>query len=140
MPLPLLLYSNSGKVQAPPDEYKRLRRIKSCTFIQKPNHQISLKMAEDLKKVADLITANTIFCTKEVLTSDECAKYMGISKSYLYKLTMRGEIPHFKPLGKMCYFNRVEIEQWLQNNRVATSDEISQKASAYCMSQKGGVL
>jgi hypothetical protein len=53
---------------------------------------------------------------------------------------MRGEIPHFKPLGKMCYFNRVEIEQWLQNNRVATSDEISQKASAYCMSQKGGVL
>jgi hypothetical protein len=28
----------------------------------------------------------------------------------------------------------------IQNNRVATSDEISQKASAYCMSQKGGVL
>ena len=74
----------------------------------------------------DLITENTIFCTKEVLTSDECAKYMGISKSYLYKLTMRGEIPHFKPLGKMCYFNRVEIEQWLQNNRVATSDEITE--------------
>ena len=90
------------------------------------NHQISLKMTEDLKKVADLITENTIFCTKEVLTSDECAKYMGISKSYLYKLTMRGEIPHFKPLGKMCYFNRVEIEQWLQNNRVATSDEITE--------------
>ena len=39
---------------------------------------------------------------------------------------MRGEIPHFKPLGKMCYFNRVEIEQWLQNNRVATSDEITE--------------
>ena len=83
-------------------------------------------MTEDLKKVADLITENTIFCTKEVLTSDECAKYMGISKSYLYKLTMRGEIPHFKPLGKMCYFNRVEIEQCLQNNRVATSDEITE--------------
>lgn len=46
-------------------------------------------MAEDLKQVADMVTANTIFCTKEVLTSDEAAKYMGISKSYLYKLTMK---------------------------------------------------
>lgn len=99
-------------------------------------------MAEELQKVADLITAKTIFCTKEVLTSDECAKYMGISKSYLYKLTMRGEIPHFKPLGKMCYFNRLEIEQWLQNNRVVTSDEINQKATTYVVTgrmQKGGL-
>ena len=90
-------------------------------------------MAEELKKVADLITANTIFCTKEVLTSDEAAKYMGVSKSYLYKLTMRQQIPHFKPMGKMCYFNRQELEQWLQNNRVSTATEIAQKAQAYCM-------
>ena len=94
-------------------------------------------MAEELKQVADLITANTIFCTKEVLTSDEAAKYMGVSKSYLYKLTMRQQIPHYKPMGKMCYFNRLELEQWLQSNRVSTSTEISQQAQAYCM-EKGG--
>jgi excisionase family DNA binding protein len=91
---------------------------------------------EQLQEVADLITANTLFCTKEVLTSDEAAKYMGISKSYLYKLTMRGEIPHYKPMGKMCYFNRAELEQWLQQNRVATSTEIADRANLYCM--KGG--
>lgn len=90
-------------------------------------------MSEELKQVADLVTANTIFCTKEVLTSDEAAKYMGISKSYLYKLTMRQQIPHYKPMGKMCYFNRLELEQWLQNNRIATDSEIGQKAQAYCM-------
>lgn len=95
-------------------------------------------MAEELKQVADLITANTIFCTKEVLTSDEAAKYMGVSKSYLYKLTMRQQIPHYKPMGKMCYFNRAELEQWLQSNRVSTSTEISQQAQTYCM-KKGGV-
>ena len=94
-------------------------------------------MSEDLKKMADLITANTIFCTKEVLTSDEAARYMGVSKSYLYKLTMRQQIPHFKPMGKMCYFNRQELEQWLQSNRVATATEIEQQAQAYCM-KKGG--
>lgn len=62
---------------------------------------------------------------------------MGISKSYLYKLTMRQQIPHYKPMGKMCYFNRAELEAWLQNNRVATSTEISDRAHAYCM--KGGL-
>lgn len=94
---------------------------------------------EEQKQVADLVTANTIFCTKEVLTSNEAAQYMGISKSYLYKLTMMGKVPHFKPMGKMCYFNRMELEQWLQSNRVSTSNEISQKAQAYCM-QKGAAL
>lgn len=96
-------------------------------------------MNEDLRKVADLVTANTIFCTKVVLNSEEAAKYMGISKSYLYKLTMRQEIPHYKPMGKMCYFNREELEQWLQSNRVATTGEINRQAQAYCM-KKGGNL
>lgn len=94
-------------------------------------------MAEELKQVADLITANTIFCKKEVLTSDEAARYLGISKSYLYKLTMKQQIPHYKPMGKMCYFNRVELESWLQSNRVATADEINLQAQTFCM-KKGG--
>lgn len=83
----------------------------------------------DINKIADLVKAKTLFCTKEVLTSDEVARYMGISKSYLYKLTMRREIPHYKPMGKVCYFNRVEVEKWLQTNRVATDEEITQKAN-----------
>lgn len=103
---------------------------------QTPN---SRKMAEELERVADLITAKTIFCTKEVLTSDEAARYMGVSKSYLYKLTMRQQIPHYKPMGKMCYFNRAELEQWLQQNRCATATEISDRAAAY-VARKGVAL
>jgi conserved domain protein len=95
-------------------------------------------MNEEQRQIADFITANTLFCTKEVLTSDEAARYMGISKSYLYKLTMRQQIPHYKPMGKMCYFNRIELEQWLQSNRVSTDTEINQQAQAYCM-EKGGL-
>ena len=93
-------------------------------------------MTEQLKQIADIVTANTIFTTKEVLTSDEAAKYLGISKSYLYKLTMSHRIPHYKPLGKMCYFNRMELEQWLQSNKVATTSEIEQQAQAYCLKHK----
>ena len=45
-------------------------------------------MADELKQVADLITANIIATQKEVLTSDEAAKYLGVSKSCLYKWTI----------------------------------------------------
>ena len=91
---------------------------------------------EELNQITNLVTDNTLFCTKEVLTSEEAARYMGISKSYLYKLTMRQQIPHYKPMGKMCYFNRAELETWLQNNRVATGEDINERANNYCM--KGG--
>lgn len=102
------------------------------------NALIIKKMSkEEITQITNLVTDNTLFCTKEVLTSYEAARYMGISKSYLYKLTMTQQIPHYKPMGKMCYFNRAELESWLQSNRVATADEINQQAQTYCM-KKGG--
>lgn len=96
---------------------------------------------EEIKGLADLITANIINCTKEVLTSDEAARYMGISKSYLYKLTMRKEIPHFKPMGKVCYFNRLELQQWLQRNRYETQEELDERTEEYLANanSKGGL-
>lgn len=75
---------------------------------------------------------------KEVLTAAEAAKYMGITLSYLYKLTMRRQIPHYKPMGKMCYFKRAELIEWLTANRVATAEEIGQQAATYCI-KKGGL-
>ena len=92
---------------------------------------------EDFKKITDAISAKVAVNTKEVLTTDEAASYMGVSKSYLYKLTMEKKIPHYKPMGKMVYFNRQELEYWLLSNRVATDDELSQDAQAYCIT-KGG--
>lgn len=89
----------------------------------------------NVKKVnsnIDLIKQNS----KEVLTLKEVADYTGLSRSYLYKLTMRQEIPHYKPNGKQIYFNRLEVEKWLQSNRVATQEELAQQAQTYCM--KGG--
>lgn len=95
-------------------------------------------MPDALQQVADLITANTIFCTKEVLTSEEAAKYLGVSKSCLYKWTMTRQIPHYKsPTGKMCFFNRLEIEAWVQSQRVATDEELEAQAEAITK-RKGG--
>ena len=84
-----------------------------------------------LQRLSDLISEKTIIYSKSVLTADEAAKYMGVSRSYLYKLTMQQKIPFSKPLGKMCYFNRVELEKWLLSNRVAPADEMQDRAQAY---------
>ena len=94
-------------------------------------------MTQELQELADLITRNVTNSSKEVLTSEEAAQYMGISKSTLYKLTMTRAIPHYKPTGNRCYFNRVELENWLQSYRVAPATEIADRAAAYCM-KKGG--
>ena len=95
--------------------------------------------SDNVNRLADLITAKMINCKKEVLTAQEAASYMGISKSYLYKLTMNRQIPHYKPMGKMVYFNRLELEQWLQSNRYSTDDEIASRAATYT-NKKGGAI
>jgi excisionase family DNA binding protein len=75
---------------------------------------------------------------KDVLTFNEASEFTGLSKSYLYKLTSGQKVPHYKPFGKMVYFNRLELESWLQQNKVLTTDEINSKAQSYCMSNKKG--
>ena len=90
------------------------------------NEEVSKQIAEQLA-----------FCTKEVLTCEEAARYMGISRSHIYKLTMSKQIPHYKaPTGKMCYFNRKELEAWLQSCRISTSEELQQRANNYCSRNK----
>ena len=121
----------------PAKSYSNGKLFGRLAYTRQSQNQKQRTMEKDLQKVADLITAKVSLNTKEVLTSDEAASYMGVSKAYLYKLTMGKKIPHYKPMGKMVYFNRQELEQWLQANRVATDEEISQQAQAYCI-KKGG--
>ena len=66
---------------------------------------------------------------KEVLTLNEVGLYTGLSKSHIYKLCSTGGIPFYKPFGKVNYFDKLEIIQWLKQNRVATTREIESRAS-----------
>jgi excisionase family DNA binding protein len=75
---------------------------------------------------------------KAVLNFEEVAAYTGLSKSYLYKLTCSGGIPCYKPQGKHIYFNKQEIDQWLMQNRKATTKEIDNQAATFVTLRKGG--
>ena len=73
---------------------------------------------------------------KEVLTTDEAAAYLGITKSALYKMTMSRTIPFYKS-AKLCYFDRQEIIDWMKAHRVATKEELDAKAMDI-VNKKGG--
>lgn len=79
-------------------------------------------------------TSEPPYYSKRVLTFDEAAAYTGISKSGLYKLTSRGDVPHYKPRGKMLYFEREELENWLLQGKVSSSAEIDQRANEHLLS------
>ncbi len=73
---------------------------------------------------------------KEVLNFNEAIRYLDISASHMYKLTSQKLIPHFCPQGKKLYFNRIELDEWLQRNRQVTEDEIESMAANYIMKNK----
>ena len=77
-----------------------------------------------------------VYATKNVLSFDEASKYLNLSKSYLYKLTSAQQIPHYKPQGKMIYFEKDALEAWLRQNPVKTQVQISQEASHYIMTHQ----
>lgn len=77
-----------------------------------------------------------LFLTKNVLSFDEASKFLHSSKSYLYKLTSGNLIPHYKPQGKMLYFEKADLEMWLRQNPVKTQAQIEQEAQRYVMNSK----
>lgn len=82
----------------------------------------------------DAIERNTLLASKNVLTIDDVALLTGMSKSHIYKLTCSKQIPFYRPNGKLVYFDRQELENWLKQNRVITIAEAEQKAVAYTIS------
>ena len=47
----------------------------------------------------------------------------------LYKLTSGKEIPHYKPRGKMIYFAKEDLDEWLLQNYEPTVDEAARMAN-----------
>lgn len=90
----------------------------------------------ELREQLDRIEKYSLLAAKNVLCLDDVAILTGLSKSHLYKLTCNHQIPHYKPNGKQIYFDRKEIEDLMKQNRIATQQEIEQKAINYCVKRR----
>lgn len=52
----------------------------------------------------------------DIMTLDDLAEYLDLSKSSLYKQLAQGKIPGQK-IGRHWRFSRMAIEKWLQERR-----------------------
>lgn len=87
-----------------------------------------------LKNIEHLITVQ-LFMNKPIFNIDEVSTYTGLSKLYLYKLTSKNGIPHYKPNGKNVFFKKEEIDNWLLRNRQSTNEEIEAEAINYSVNK-----
>lgn len=93
-------------------------------------------MKEDYISIFDEFSRRMSINTKEVLTAEEAAMYLGLSMSHLYRLTSLNQIPYSKPNGKLMYFRRTDIETWAMSNPIASEQQLDDIAMAYTGSAK----
>ena len=91
------------------------------------------KQDERLRNIESLLSVQ-----KNVLNIDEVCTLTGLSKSHVYKLTCYQKIPFYKK-SKHLFFDRIEIENWLKENRFKPSDELKKEAATYVTLNKKGV-
>lgn len=101
---------------------------------------IGVQTLELKELIGDSIGAST----KQTLTAGEAAQYLGLSKSTLYKMVMRGDIAYYKvsggrkaiagkekaKTGGKLFFAREDLDAWMRSNRVASNREIEEAAQS----------
>ena len=60
------------------------------------------------------------------LSFKEACAYLGFAPSYLYKLTYRKVIPHYKPTGKMLFFSKCELDEWIFSKSKVESGKLKE--------------
>lgn len=91
----------------------------------------ALQLEQRLDRIEKLLVA-----AKKVLNFEEACDYTGISRSYMYKLTSGGIIPHSKPNGKVIFFDKDKLESWLLQNHRKSADELEQEALQYSLKKR----
>lgn len=85
---------------------------------------------EQLNDKIDNLSRLTLISSKTVLDLEEAMLFTGLSKGHIYKLTSNKQIPFFKKNRKL-YFKKSELEEWMLELRIPTSDEVQEKATTY---------
>lgn len=73
----------------------------------------------------------------ELLTVQDCAKFLTLSVPSIYGLIAKGELPVMKR-SKRCYFSKVELINYLKQGKRKTFAETASEADQYLTQKKGG--
>jgi len=62
------------------------------------------------------IVSGLITKQKELLSTEETAEFLGISKNTLYEWIVQKRIPHIK-VGRLVKFKRDDLDEWLKKRK-----------------------
>jgi len=98
-----------------------------------------LSVLQDLKSSQTELMQLTLLSCKKALTTQDAALLLGLSRSHVYKLVHRKEIPYYKSAGgKITYFDRSELDKWMLSCRVRTNDELDGEVATSIVTGKKG--
>ena len=81
---------------------------------------------------------NLGWLAKEVLSFKEALVFLDISSSSLYKLTHKKTINYYKPNGKLIYFKKADLIEWMLSNKQQSFSEQEKGMSNYLNSDENG--
>jgi len=96
-----------------------------------------MKTKLKIKKIIALLENQNIQY-KAILSFQEALAYLDVSKSFLYKLTSSNSITFFKPSGKLIYFKKSDLDQWVLQNKFQQSSSLEQELNNYLNSKSNG--
>lgn len=79
--------------------------------------------------------------TEQLLTVDELAAFLHLSKATIYSNYSKGLIPGGCKQSKRLYFDKKIITDWIKSGRKLSNAEIESEAQSYLLkNKKGGAL
>lgn len=96
------------------------------------NSKISLEQERKIVELQERVKRleNLCYAAKEVLNLEEAATFLGIAKSTLYKMTHLNHLPFFKPAGKLIFFEKKALLDWVRGAKSMSEEEIRNEAAA----------
>lgn len=96
------------------------------------------KLTEHMKMIEKYI-----YVGKEIFTVEEAAAYLGVSTSFIYRLTSGKQINVLRPSGKLLFIDREELLNWVRKFEQLSDEELenltSRKINERNYSHKGKV-
>lgn len=92
------------------------------------------KKAADRTLTPEITPLNGDTAKKELISAEEAARFLGLKKSYLYKLTSTKQIPFYKYGGRVVVFDLIELQEWRATRLqyIPTQEEQENRAVEYC--------
>lgn len=71
----------------------------------------------------------------QLLTVDQAAKFLNLTKPTIYSKVSKGELPYMKK-GKRLYFSKDELLEYIKSGKKETNSTLKDKANQYLKPNK----